>query len=60
MAGQETIICQCMEISREEIIRAIKEKGLVNVEQVQDETEAGTGCGACITFIQEIIEEINT
>ncbi len=53
------IICHCMDVDRDTIVKAIKEKKLTTVEQVGDETQAGTGCGGCQDQIQEILNEIN-
>ena len=53
------IICHCFEVSREEIENAIREKGLITVEEVGEVTNAGTGCGGCQEQIQEILDEIN-
>ena len=53
------IICDCFEVSREEIENAIREKGLKTVEEVGEATNAGTGCGGCQEQIQEILDEIN-
>lgn len=53
------IICHCFEVSREEIEKAIREKGLKTVEEVGEITNAGTGCGGCQDQIQEILDEIN-
>ena len=53
------IICHCIEVSREEIENAIREKGLKTVEEVGEVTNAGTGCGGCQEQIQEILDEIN-
>lgn len=53
------IICHCFEVSREEIENAIREKGLKTVEEVDEVTNAGTGCGGCQEQIQEILDEIN-
>ncbi|HZJ74184.1 MAG TPA: (2Fe-2S)-binding protein [Perlabentimonas sp.] len=55
----DEIICNCMQVDRGTIVEAIKAKGLKTVEEVGDETEAGTGCGACQDDIQEILDEIN-
>jgi len=48
-----------MGIIKSEIVKAIKENGLKTVEEVQDETTAGTGCGGCIPDIEDILKEIN-
>lgn len=53
------IICHCFDVTREDIEKAIKEKGLKTVEEVGEETQAGTGCGGCQDTIQEILDEIN-
>ncbi len=59
MSEQDEIICNCMEVYKGTIVKAIKEKGLKTVEEVGDETEAGTVCGQCQDNIQEILDEIN-
>ncbi len=56
---REETLCHCMEITKGELEDAIKEKKLTTVEQVQDETEAGTGCGSCVYDIQDLLDEIN-
>jgi len=53
------IICNCMQVTRGEIIDAIKEKGLQTVMEVGDETEAGTACGSCVEDIEKILKEVN-
>ena len=57
--SDDEIICNCNDISRGEIIKAIKEKGLKTVDEVGDATSAGTICGACQDDIQEILDETN-
>lgn len=52
-------ICNCMGVDRDTIVKAIKEKKLTTVEQVSDETQAGTGCGGCVDTIQSILDEVN-
>lgn len=55
----DIIICNCNEIYKSVIVNAIKEKGLKTVEEVGDETSAGTICGQCQDDIQQIIDSIN-
>jgi len=55
----DVLICNCNEVYRSEIVKAIKEKGLKTVEEVGDVTLAGTGCGGCQDDIQAILDEIN-
>lgn len=55
----DMVICNCNEIYKSEIVKAIKEKGLKTVEEVGDATTAGTVCGSCQDDIQAILDEIN-
>ncbi len=57
--NREDILCTCMDITKGEVEDAIKNKKLKSVLQVQDETEAGTVCGACVDDIFLLLEEIN-
>lgn len=42
------IVCQCANISRGAIIRAIRKGNLQSIDQVKEATTAGTFCGKCI------------
>ncbi|HPN33936.1 MAG TPA: (2Fe-2S)-binding protein [bacterium] len=59
MMTKDDLVCNCNEISRAEIIKAIKEKGLKTVEEVGEATTAGTVCGGCQEEIQEILDALN-
>ena len=48
-----------MQVTRGEIIDAIKDKGLQTVMEVGDETEAGTACGSCVEDVEKILKEVN-
>ena len=41
-------VCQCMGITLDEIMEAIK-NGACDIESIMEQTEAGTGCGICIS-----------
>jgi len=53
------ILCTCLDITKGEIEDAIKKQKLKKVREVQDVTEAGTVCGACVDEIFMLLEEIN-
>ena len=55
--AQDEIICNCNEIYKSEIIKAIQEKGLKTVDEVGEATGAGTVCGGCQDDIQLILDE---
>lgn len=50
-------VCHCMDVDRETIVSAIKEQKLTTVEEVQDATGAGTGCGSCIPDLEALLDE---
>lgn len=53
------IVCNCMGVSEEDIIKAIKEGKLKTAEEVGAKTGAGTGCGGCIPEIEKILAKVN-
>lgn len=55
--AQDVLICNCNEIYRNEIIKAIEEKKCKTVEEIGETTGAGTICGGCIDDIQEVLDE---
>ncbi|MBN2744703.1 BFD-like [2Fe-2S] binding protein [Breznakibacter xylanolyticus] len=50
-------VCKHLQLTREDIVRVIREKNLTTFEQIQDETDAGTVCGACVAQINQILNE---
>lgn len=52
----DKIVCSCMNVTAGMIKDAVA-KGADTLEKVQDETGAGTVCGACLDDIQQLIEE---
>ncbi|MBL8029437.1 MAG: iron-sulfur cluster assembly scaffold protein [Fibrobacteres bacterium] len=61
------IVCHCGRITRKTIEDAIRAKGLTTVEQIMEETGAGSYCGSCIkpgghepknVYLTDILEEI--
>lgn len=51
-------VCHCNEVMKSTIVKAIKEKNLTTVEEVQEATDAGIVCGGCIPDIEEILEAV--
>lgn len=48
-------VCKCQNVSVNEVVAAVK-NGAQTVEQVMEETKAGTGCGRCKGIIENIIK----
>ncbi|MEM9896054.1 MAG: nitrite reductase large subunit NirB [Bacteroidota bacterium] len=47
-------ICSCENVTKVDIITAIKEKKLTDLQEVRACTKAGTGCGACSPMLGDI------
>jgi len=57
--NDDEMICFCNEVTRGEIVKAIREKGLKSVEEVGEATLAGTRRGGCQEEMQAILDELN-
>ena len=55
---EDDIICSCNQITRGDIINAIKQHGYTTAEEIQDALDAGTVCGSCVSDIEEILESL--
>ena len=53
----EKIICQCMHVSENEIVNAIREHNLQTTEEVCAMTNAGSACGRCVSIIEQILAD---
>ncbi|MFC4075905.1 nitrite reductase large subunit NirB [Salinithrix halophila] len=50
-------VCDCNGVSKGEILGAIRDKGLTDVEGVKSCTKAGASCGGCKPLVASILEE---
>ncbi|MGQ1947153.1 (2Fe-2S)-binding protein [Geofilum sp. OHC36d9] len=57
MFENNEFVCHHMQLTKADILKAIREKKLTTFEQIQDETDAATICGNCTADIEEILEE---
>ena len=55
--SNDTVICSCMEITKGDIIKVIKEQGFKTVSEIGDAMEAGTVCEGCVLEIAAVIKE---
>jgi NAD(P)H-nitrite reductase large subunit len=55
----DEIVCNCMQITKGEIVDAIKAGNLKTIDEVGDANEAGTICGSCHDDIEDILKEVN-
>jgi nitrite reductase (NADH) large subunit len=54
----DLIICTCSEVSRQQIVDAIRKDQLKTVDEVSEKTCAGLVCGGCRPVIENILQEI--
>ncbi|SMO42402.1 BFD-like [2Fe-2S] binding domain-containing protein [Saccharicrinis carchari] len=50
-------VCKHMMLRKQDLVKAIHDKQLKTVDDVQDETGAATICGACYDDVEEILHE---
>jgi len=55
--GKNRIICKCKNVDYLQIRRLMVD-GVRNLEEVMERTGAGTGCGGCISEIEEILASV--
>ncbi len=55
--NQSEIICNCMQITLEEILEAIN-SGATSVSLLQDTTGVSTGCSRCMVRVRNILNEV--
>ncbi|SDN98511.1 nitrite reductase large subunit NirB [Alkalicoccus daliensis] len=53
-------ICQCNNVPKGEIIRAVQENGLVTAEEVKKQTKASSSCGGCKPMVNELLAYIQS
>ena len=52
------IVCNCMSVTKGEIVSAIQKNGCTTREQVSQCTKASTGCATCAPLVEEILKEV--
>ncbi len=48
-------ICSCENVTKADIVSAIKEDGITELKEIRTCTKAGTGCGACSPMVADIV-----
>lgn len=51
----EKIVCKCLSVTTGMIKDAV-DNGATTLEDVQEATEAGTACGACVDDVQRLVD----
>jgi nitrite reductase (NADH) large subunit len=55
-AEEDAHVCVCNNVTRDQIRKRISADGLCTVAEVKACTKAGTGCGACIPLVADILQ----
>lgn len=45
---KDNVVCECLQLTKGELIEAVVNEDLKSVEEMQDSTQAGTICGSCV------------
>jgi nitrite reductase (NADH) large subunit len=53
--GADEHVCVCNNVTRDQISKGIAEQGLCTVAAIKACTKAGTGCGACLPLVSDIL-----
>lgn len=53
--NMDKIVCNCMNVTNGMIKEAV-DSGASTLEEIQDITEAGTVCGACLEDVQRLVD----
>lgn len=57
--NNDDIVCNCLQITKGEIVETVVSGKLKTIDEVGDAIEAGTACGSCHDDIEDILKEIN-
>lgn len=52
----EKVVCYCQNVTNG-MVKAAVDAGASTLEEVQEATDAGTACGACIDNVQNLIDQ---
>jgi nitrite reductase (NADH) large subunit len=55
--GGDMAVCVCNNVSRDQICDRIRKSELCTVADVKTQTKAGTGCGACLPLVADILNQ---
>ncbi|GAA0076307.1 hypothetical protein UT300005_06850 [Clostridium sp. CTA-5] len=55
--NKDDVICTCFNVTLKDVEDAIK-NGAKSFEEVQEATNIGTGCGACLENAEEIVNNL--
>jgi nitrite reductase (NADH) large subunit len=52
----EAQICSCNNVSKQQIVAAIREQSLDSIGAIKRCTRAGTGCGGCVPLVTDLLQ----
>jgi NAD(P)H-nitrite reductase large subunit len=52
------LLCRCLRVSADEVVRAVRHDGLETVEQIRQQTGAATGCLACLVKLKAFVAQL--
>ena len=55
--NDDDILCTCYDVTVKDIKEAVN-NGATTLDEVQEATQAGTLCGACINDLEDLVNEL--
>jgi nitrite reductase (NADH) large subunit len=49
-------ICSCENVTKDDLVNTITEKGAKNIQEIKKNTKACTGCGGCTPMVNDILK----
>ena len=54
--SSKKIVCECLDVTEEDLLEAIRTHKLTSVKDIAHYTEAGQGCTACHALLKEYLQ----
>lgn len=54
--GSDAQICSCNNVSKGDLVLAIRDEGVTTLPEIKSCTKAGTGCGGCLPLVKNLLD----
>lgn len=55
--GDDSIVCRCFQVTKQEVYDAVASGNARTISQLRCQTNAGSGCMACLCKIKQLLAE---
>lgn len=57
MSGHSKFLCNCLCVTKSEVVNAVRKRGAETLTDIQNLTHASTGCRRCLPLVSEILNK---